>query len=130
EWWLRELADDRPDARGKVRPAHANRLGMRPGVEDDLRLRGQPDVHKHRLAVQWTERRHGAWFALREQSSQLVLLRKPNLSAPREVQQLPEVHGPRRRQDCLDRLAVHNTHDHFGPVPTWYVRRGRFLLRG
>ena len=49
--WCRERADGWPDGCRKVRPADANRLGVRPGIEDDVGLASQRDVRNKIASV-------------------------------------------------------------------------------
>ena len=90
---VREAANDRSDDLGEVGVVHAQRVGVRAGVEHQLRLADEAAVDEHSVTVHHAEGRHRADFELRVYRRNLVLMREPQRDRVREIPQHVESHG-------------------------------------
>ena len=89
---LGKLSDDRTDAGGEMRPAHAYRISVGARVEDNLVGCRQRDVHKHGLTVKGTQGWHRTRLAVRKQLLQLDFISEADAAAAGEHTQPVEIH--------------------------------------
>ena len=66
-----ERSDNRVHQAIEVRVAHPDRVGVRAGVEDDLRVGAERLIDEHWLPVERAEGRHDAPLAVAEEVAQL-----------------------------------------------------------
>ena len=100
-----ERADGRVDDVREVSVVHAERVGVRAGVEHQFGLADEASLDEHAMAVNHPERRHRADLELGVERGDLLLPREPKRRTPHQRLERLEIDRVVCGQDGLHRLG-------------------------
>src|SRR5207253_8490444 len=102
----RERADDRTRELGEVAVVHADRVGVRAGVEEHLALADQAPIDEDSLLIERAERRHRPGLAVAIRLLELPLVREAHHHGARQPEQRLDIHHAVRRHHGENQLLV------------------------